>query len=65
MYVDDTVIYYSASAFNYVQSVVQDNLEKIMLWMFDNELVLNKSKTNSMLFGSAQRLHDVPNFVSI
>ncbi len=62
MYADDTVIYYSASTFIDVQNVVQDDLEKITLWMFDNELVLNESKTKSMLFGSAQRLRDVPNF---
>ena len=62
MYADDTVIYYSASAFIDVQNVVQNDLEKITLWMFDNELILNESKTKSMLFGSAQRLRDVPNF---
>lgn len=62
MYADDTVIYYSATSFTDVQRVVQDDLEKITLWMIDNELVLIKSKTKTLLFGTSQRLPVVSNF---
>ena len=42
MYADDTVIYYSAAILKSVQTVVQDDMDKIALWMVDNELLLNE-----------------------
>ena len=62
MYADDTVIYYSAAILKSVQTVVQDDMDKIALWMVDNELLLNESKTKTLLFGTRQKLGEGADF---
>ena len=62
MYADDTEIYYSAGTLKSVQTVVQDDMDKIALWMVDNELLLNESKTKTLLFGTRQKLGEGADF---
>ena len=62
MYMDDTVIYFSAVSINDIQCIVQRDLENIMSRMNDNELILNEIKTKTMLFGTRQKLGEDPKF---
>ena len=54
MYADDTVMYFTNLCTSEIARVVQ--------WMESSRLILNQSKTKSMLFGSWQNLAKSPNF---
>lgn len=52
MFVDDSTIYMSALTTNTLDTVLNDELHSVVDWVKRNKLVLNISKTNSMVLGS-------------
>ena len=52
MHVDDTVLYFTSLCFLEINKVVQDNLDRVAKWIECKKLILNHSKTKTMLFGS-------------
>ena len=62
MYADDTVIYCSSKNVHHIETVLTRELGLINNWLKDKSLFLNKTKTECVLFGSRQRLSDVPTF---
>ena len=63
MYADDTVMYFTNLCTSEIARVVQDDLNRVVQWMESSRLILNQSKTKSMLFGSWQNLAKSPNFL--
>ena len=63
-YVDDTVMYSMNHCTSEIDRVVKDDLNQVVQWMecTCNRLILNQSKTKSMLFGSWQNLAKSPNY---
>ena len=45
-----------------IARVVQDDLNRVVQWIESSRLILNQSKTKSMLFGSWKNLAKSPNF---
>ena len=62
MYADDTVLYFTSLCTSEIAKVVQDDLNRVLQWMESSRLILNQSKTKSVLFGSWQNLAISPNF---
>ena len=62
MYADDTVMYFTNLCTSEIARVVQDDLNGVVQSMESSRLILNQSKTKSMLFGSWQNLAKSPNF---
>ena len=62
MYADDTVFYFTNLCTSEIARVVQDDLNGVVQSMESSRLILNQSKTKSMLFGSWQNLAKSPNF---
>ena len=62
IYADDTVLYFTSLCSSEINKVVQDDLNRVAKWMECNKLILNQSKTKTMLFGSWQNLAKSPNF---
>ena len=56
LYADDTVIYTSQSTLPLIQSTLQSNFNQLEAWLSANKLLINKTKTNTMLFGTKQNL---------
>ena len=63
-YADDTVMYSINLCTSEIVRVVKDNLNRVVQWMESTciRLILNQSKTKSMLFGSWQNLAKSPNY---
>lgn len=51
---DDTALSIANRDIKVIEAVLQDELSIINNWFTDNELIVNCSKTNAMLFGSKQ-----------
>ena len=62
MYADDTVLYFTSLCSPEINKVVQDDLNQVAKWIECNKLILNHSKTKTILFGSRQNLVKSPNF---
>ena len=62
MYADDTVIYCSDHKSATIMETLQTDLDNVVKWMEDGRLILNKSKTKCMLFGTYQKLNSVMDF---
>ena len=62
MYAYDTAVYCSSKNVQHIETVLTGELGLINNWLKDNSLFLNKTKTECVLFGSRQRLSDVPVF---
>ncbi|CAB4041427.1 Hypothetical predicted protein, partial [Paramuricea clavata] len=58
LYADDTVVYFSHRNISQLETIVNEEVNKIAKWMSENHLTLNlkKGKTEFLLFGSAKRL---------
>ena len=56
LYADDTVLYYSDKDPQVVESVLNDELNKVIKWMDKNKLKLNCTKTVGMLLGTKHML---------
>ena len=59
MYADDTVIYVSHKSISEVEKALTTDMANIAQWLQNNRLIINlkKGKTETMLFGTAKRLH--------
>ena len=56
LYVDDTLIYYSSSTLNEVESKFNVDLANVTDWFNKNLLTLNFEKSKLLLIGSSRRL---------
>ena len=67
MYADDTVIYYAHSNINFIENVLNEEMNYLSRYFYQNELILNlkKGKTEAMVFGTAKRLSTTSKFLSI
>ena len=63
MYADDTVIYFSDSNINSIQSNLQRDYQSLSKYLYNNELIMNLKigKTEIMLFGTDQRIRRIEN----
>ncbi len=52
MYADDSALYMSAPTVREITSVLNKELQIVFDWITDNKLVINISKTKSILFGT-------------
>ena len=59
MYADDTVVYVSHNSISDVEKALTSDMANIAKCLEDNRLILNleKGETETMLFGTAKRLH--------
>ena len=57
-YADDTVIYLGHKNVNEISKLLNEDLDLISTYFNENELLMNlkKGKTETMLFGTSQRL---------
>lgn len=55
LYADDTVIYRSNSNITEIHNCLQHDFDKVQYWLRSNKLVLNKTKSHSMLFHKSGR----------
>ena len=62
MYADDTVIYTTGSRPDDVMMKIQEDIQRVEQWMKSNQLVLNLTKTKSLLFDTAQELAGATDF---
>ena len=58
MYADDTILFYSQKNMNDIQEGLDKDMNAVASWFNQNQLVinLNKGKTESMIFGTSQKL---------
>ena len=56
LYVDDSVILVADKCLSNIETVLQNELEIVSEWLFDNKLSLHLGKTESILSGSRPRL---------
>ena len=61
LYADDTAIFFAHKELPMIQSTLQQDLNALNNWFYENGLVVNCSKTNILLFGSNKRLANVNN----
>ena len=61
-YVDDTKLHISFPAHDWVKAVSDMNVDllRIRNWCFENRLLLNPGKTKLTVYGSRQRLQNLP-----
>ena len=60
MYADDSTICTSATTANEVTETINKELRSVLEWVASNELVLNISKTKSIVFGTNHSLSSRP-----
>ena len=60
MYADDTTLYICGVDNGVLQSKIQEDLDRISVWLAKNKLSLNIDKTHFMILGTQQRIkaHD-------
>ena len=56
MHADDTVIYCTGHSIVEITNVFQDDMDNVRKWMGKDRLILDRTKTKSMLFGTRQKL---------
>ena len=59
-YADDTTVYASATTSVELNVILNSELEKNGKWILENKLILNTSKTKSIVFGSNYALRTEP-----
>ena len=64
MYADDSHLAYSNVNIHSIQSSLKDLLN-INRWLTINKLTLNMTKTEFMLIGSREKLHNLPSLPSL
>ena len=62
MYADDTVLFCSSPQASLIANKLNNELRRIERWLFDYSLFINVTKTEAMLFGTAQRLSNADSF---
>ena len=65
MYADDTVLFYSSDCASDLQDTLNKELDCVNAWVKGNRLVLNPTKTQYMIFGTAHKLAKVGNLVTL
>ena len=50
LYADDTTLYVVGKNFNHIRSKLQHDIDLVSMWLKSNSLMLNTSKTKTMLF---------------
>ena len=60
MYADDSTIYASATTANEVTEALNKELQSVLEWVASNKLVLNITKTKSIVFGTNHSLSSRP-----
>ncbi len=60
MYADDTTVYASAQTLVELMAILNEELESTEKWILENKLILNTSKTKSIVFGSNCSLRSKP-----
>ena len=63
MYADDTVLYFTSLCSLEINKVVQDDLNRVEKWIECNKLILNYSKTKTMLLEVGKILRNHQFFV--
>ena len=58
MYADDTVLFYSGNVAATIEKSLNEDLDSIGSWLYNNSLFLNAVKTEAMLFGTHVKLSD-------
>ena len=61
LYADDTVIYTSKSNILQIQNALQLDFDAVQNWLSSNRLLLNKTKSYSMVFGTKHNLKSKSN----
>ena len=56
LYADDSAILVADKCLSNIETVLQNELEIVSEWLVDNKLSLHLGKTESLLFGSRNRL---------
>ena len=56
LYADDSAILVSDKSISTVEKMLSDDLKQVSEWLIDNKLSLHLGKTESILFGSRQKL---------
>jgi hypothetical protein len=68
-YANDTILYVAGKDMQSIQTKLSKDMDSLADWLRDNELIFNlkRGKTESLLFGTAQRIakHSEPLKVSI
>jgi hypothetical protein len=68
-YANDTILYVAGKDMQSIQTKLSKDVDSLADWLRDNELIFNlkRGKTESLLFGTAQRIakHSEPLKVSI
>ena len=58
MYADETVLFYSGNVAATIEKSLNEDLDLIGSWLYNNSFFLNAFKTEAMLFGTHARLSD-------
>ena len=56
LYADDTVLYISQTDTFQIQSALQSGFNSLQHWLAANKLLLNKTKSHTMIFGTQQNI---------
>ncbi len=59
MYTDNTVIVFSHTDYNHIQTVLNNELSNVKAWLDKHKLTLNTKIKPYMIFGSQKRLYKV------
>ena len=59
LYADDTVLYFASNSVSEIEDILNCDLHLLQTWLLDNNLFLNKKKTEFVLFGTSARLSHV------
>ena len=57
-YADDAFIYFDSNDFQIIESSLAEDIQSLSCWLKENELLinLNKGKTESVIFGTSQKI---------
>jgi hypothetical protein len=56
MYADDTMIDYSDKSTVKIRDVLQNDFNRLVIWLEQNRLVISEEKTKAMLFGTKKKV---------
>ena len=62
MYADDTVLFCTGRQASTIEATLNRELNQIESWLRENNLFINVTKTESMIFGTSQRLANIDSF---
>ncbi len=65
LYADDTVIYVSNPHLTQIQNMLQSDFNALQEWLYSNNLLLNKGKSQTMIFGTKRMIKLKSNNVNV